>query len=153
MKLAVGIDPDTFKSGVAVWNRDERKLELKTTKTFFELFDYLKENRSRIYVVRVEAGWLHGKSNWTSRNTNKFAGERIAKNVGSNHETGRKIIEMCQYLDIHHEEVLPLGKVSRPYFEAVTKIKNTNQDVRDAIMLVWEFDPKPVKFKSLTQGC
>lgn len=145
MGFIIGIDPDTQKSGVAVWVREKRQLMVAAPLTFFELFDILSLNKPKIELVRIEAGWLNAKSNFHGRPyQTKAAGERIAKNVGSNHEVGRKIVEMCQYLEIPHVTVKPLGKVNRPYFEAITKLKGKNQDVMDAVMLVWDYNnPTP----------
>ena len=89
-------------------------------------------------VVVIEAGWLN-KSNWHmvskgSSNINAQIGQR----TGANHEVGKKIAEMCEYLDLPYELVKPTKrKVTHEYFKALTNIiGRTNQEQRDAAMLV-----------------
>lgn len=95
--MIVGIDPDCSFCGVAEYEHETKYFHVQKMK-FFKLYGYLKENRERITLVRIEAGWLNEKSNFhCSCGQTKQAGERIAKNVGANRETGRKTAEMCWY--------------------------------------------------------
>lgn len=106
----IGIDPDIDKNGVAVYwkNQGQRRIDLHSLK-FFELMDFLTEQKNRIKLVVIEAGWLNAKSNF--RNTKGFgANAKIGKNVGANHEVGKKIVEMCEHLGITHKIVKPLKK-------------------------------------------
>lgn len=138
-KLIIGIDPDCEKSGVAFLNLLISKLEVNTC-TFFDLFSLLKFECDNIKNIYIEAGWLNQKGNFHSHpKQSKEVGERIAKNVGSNHETGRKIVEMCQYLNIPFELVKPTkSKVTPEHFEMLTgiKLKKKDQDMIDAGMLI-----------------
>lgn len=142
--ILIGIDPDVDKSGVASLDRTTKKVELSTL-TFFQLFDYLNMNQDKIREVRVEASWLIKKSNWHTPTASASASEKVAKNTGSNHEVGRKIIEMCQYLNIPYLEVKPLkkiwkskdGKITHGELARIVPIpKRTNQEQRDACLLV-----------------
>lgn len=139
----IGIDPDVRASGFALYNIRDKKLEQVCNYSFFDLFDKLKDLKEKISLVRIEAGWLNKKSNFHNRKgQTKEAGERIANHVGANAETGRKIAEMCQSLDIPYEFVKPLGtkSVDDKLFKRITNYpKRTNQDSRDAAMLVWNF--------------
>jgi hypothetical protein len=139
----IGINPDTKRSGVAEYNPDTKRLNVQNM-TFFELYEYLRAYRLFIVLVRIEAGWLNEKSNFHSTHRqSKQAGERIAKNVGANHETGRKIREMCEFLGIEHELVRPLGSkdIDHFSFKRLTGFKGrTNQDMRDAAMLVYGYN-------------
>lgn len=141
--LIIGIDPDCKLSGYAEWDMKQQRLTSVAKYSFFEIFDVLEAQRAEIALVRIEAGWLNKKSNFHGRpGQSKAAGERIAKNVGSNHETGRKLVEMCHYLDIQVEEVKPLGtkSVDAKLFKKMTGIAiRTNQDMRDAAMLVFNY--------------
>lgn len=140
----IGIDPDCDKSGVAVRTYKVKQLELLTL-SFFELHKYLSDNKEDIVLVRIEAAWLIQKSNF--RNGIKAArGERVAKNVGANHETGRKIEEMCQSLGLKYVLVRPLRKqwkgpnrkITHAEFVQIFKqnFSKTNQEQRDAALLV-----------------
>lgn len=111
--------------------------------SFFELYDMLTSYTSMISLVRIEAGWLNKKSNFHDRlGQSKQVGEKIASSVGANAETGRKIVEMCEYLKIPFELVKPLGtkNINAEKFKQTTGYsKRTNQDQRDAAMLVWDY--------------
>jgi hypothetical protein len=143
--ILIGIDPDTKKSGVAVYNKQTKKLEL-TTFTFFELFDYFLFEKNLITThkidlkVIIEAGWLN-KSNWHTENKNKNISTMIGNRTGANHEIGRKIVEMCEYLGLKYELAIPKkSKVAHEYFKKLTGvIEKTNQEERDAAMLVWGY--------------
>jgi len=96
--------------------------------------------------VRIEAGWLNEKSNFHNRRgQTKTAGERVAKNVGANHEVGRKFGEMCEYLGIDYEFVKPLGTkcIDHRTFVRMTGWKGrTNSEMRDSAMLVYGINNK-----------
>ena len=137
--LKIGIDPDVDKSGVATITPDFEEL---TTLTYFELFDYLKalqnahNNNIKAYI---ECGFLN-KSNWHKQTSKSSAfNAKIGENTGRNFETAKKICEMCEYLNIEHVKVRPsMRKLKSTEFKNLTKIKTrTNQEMRDAYMLVW----------------
>lgn len=135
--IYIGIDPDCDKSGVAVWNSKNKALQLYNL-TFFQLYDSLKEIEKWIDVkVKIEAGFLNKKSNY-HYSVNNFTAQKIALKVGANHETARKIGEMCEYLELKYEFVCPKSsKVDSKYFEKLTGFKRSNQEQRDAAMLVF----------------
>jgi len=146
MKILIGIDPDVDKSGVAYIGID--CVLILDNLTFFKLYDLLSyvknlSEKGKIIAtplkVYIEAGWLN-KSNWhTSDSKSRHVNTRIGNNTGSNHEVGRKIAEMCEYLKIDYELVRPTqSKVDAVYFKRLTKYqKRTNQEQRDAAMLIW----------------
>lgn len=142
----IGIDPDTDKSGVALFDVKGKQLLSLDNLIFFELFVFLyyqiaKHSDESIEVV-IEAGWLNAKSNFHGA----FGGaaERIGAKVGANHETGKKIVEMCEYLNIPYRLVKPLSlkpwggkKINHAQFVQQTGwVGRTNQEQRDAAMLV-----------------
>lgn len=143
------IDPDVDRSGVAMLDTRSRELRLLSL-DFPTLLDYLQELSARLnhdcedFIVLVEAGWMNDKSNF--RNTSGRASDRISKNVGSNHQVGKLIIQMCRHWSMPVREVAPArkfwkgpgGKISREEFAAVTGFAGrTNQEERDAGMLAW----------------
>ncbi len=136
--MIIGIDPDTKESGVAIWDRREKSLWLGM-KQFFGLFVFLNFYKSTIIKVVIEAGWLNKKSNWHNERQGVGVAARIGKNTGANHETGRKIVEMCVYLDLKYELVKPTkSKLNHADFVKLTKYKGqTNQETRDAGCLVF----------------
>lgn len=136
--LRIGIDPDTKKNGVAYWYKESKRLELENL-TFFELFDSLKSLKIHYKMtVVIDAGWLN-KSNFHVFGTNKSVNGQIGERVGANHETGKKIAEMCDYLGIDYELHKPVkSKVDKELFEKITGYTGrTNQETRDAGILVY----------------
>lgn len=136
-KYYIGIDPDIHKSGVAI-SKEGKLIEL-TTLRFFDLYRKLSCWTEESPFVRIEAGWLNEKSNFSkaNRTQNKSAGERIAKNVGENAQAGKKIAEMMDDLNIAYELVRPVKAKTKPeYFKVLTGREVKNQDVIDAAMLV-----------------
>lgn len=144
----IGIDPDNCKSGIAIHNPKEKYLETKSL-SFFELFDYLRENKENIKLIKIEGGWLNKKSNFRFAKSQSI-GEKMARDVGANHETGKKIIEMCEYLNIEYKVVKPLQKNWRGSGKKITDVelrrilfgmgitfnqKRTNQDNRDSVLI------------------
>jgi len=143
-KILIGIDPDVEKSGFC-WYLNKEKFVLRNL-TFFELFEQLKECKYYDTEVKewtlkvyIEAGWLN-KSNWHKVNNGSAAiNSNIGLRTGANHEVGRKIVEMCEYLEIEYELIRPKkSKVNAETFKALTKHQGrTNQEQRDAAMLVF----------------
>lgn len=139
-KVLIGIDPDTEKSGIGICT-ESKSIYLKNL-TFFELFEELTKFKSANYLdvqIYIEAGWLN-KSNWHkvvngSSNINAQIGQRI----GANHEVGKKIVEMCEYLGLKYHLIKPTKtKVDASTFKKITNYKGrTNQEQRDACLLVF----------------
>ena len=156
----IAIDPDVHKSGVSYLEVSTRKLEVSNM-TFPQLLDYLQFFRRECQIVKqqkvvvvVEAGWLNKVSNYHTQASK--AGQRIAKNVGSNHETGRKIVEMAKHYGLEVVEHAPLckcwrgkdGKITHDELAQFTGLKgSTNQDSRDSAILAWTFANLPIKLK------
>lgn len=139
-KLYIGIDPDVDKSGVAMILNGH--IELHNMR-FFELFEYLKNikhNRTDydIMEVYVEAGWLN-KSNWHKVRGTAAINAKIGERTGANFETGKKILEMLEYLNIKHYAVRPSStKMGSRILNKITGVRGrTNQEQRDALMLIY----------------
>jgi len=133
----IGIDPDVAKSGVGYKNGLNVGL---MNYTFFELFDFLKalKNDYKDLLVFVEGGWLN-KGNWHKvQKGSSSLNTKIGQRTGANHEVGKKIVEMLEYLEIKHKVVRPTkSKMKAEFFKKLTKITDrTNQEQRDAYMLI-----------------
>ena len=157
--VIIGIDPDKEKSGIGILNMSTRKLEL-TYMSFPVLLDNLQAwkkdeaDNNRKVIVIVEAGWMNAKSCF--HKAQGKSAEKIAKDVGANHETGRKIIEMCEHYGIEVIAQAPLrkcwrgkdGKITHEelaYFTGITG--RENQDARDAGLLAWNYAGMPIRTK------
>jgi hypothetical protein len=149
MAMFIGIDPDVSKSGVAKYlpkyerqsffNSSEQypALELFNL-SFFDLLDFLKEKNNSTSIVVIEAGWLN-RGNWHKTTGSNSINAQIGQRTGANHEVGKKIVEMCEYLGLKYELIKPTkSKPDAAYFKRVTGfVGRTNQEQRDAAMLVW----------------
>ncbi|MGQ1234088.1 hypothetical protein ACT43E_08155 [Acinetobacter baumannii] len=143
-QIIIGIDPDLEKSGVAVLKDGLLRLD---NMRFYDLTQYFEVNKDQIKKVVIEAGWLNKKSNLHGRiGQSKRAGERIAKNVGENHATGKLIAEMAQSFGLPIVLVKPTKtKLNAEQFSKITGWQGrTNQEQRDAGMLIWGMSGKKV---------
>lgn len=170
VSLVIGIDPDADRNGVATLSRESRQLTVDTM-TFPDLLDYLRYMQAQTATahntlrVIIEAGWLN-KTHWhVDYNDSRQAAAAKGNAVGRNHETGRKIAEMCAHWGIAHELIKPLslkaggvnlwhgkdGKISAEELTAITGLKGrTNQEARDAALLAWVWAglPTPIVAKN-----
>ena len=158
--IIIGIDCDVTKSGVAYLDTATRRLEVSAL-TFPKLIDYLKfvkqksDESGQSVVVAVEAGWLNKISNYHTAASR--GGQRISKDVGANHEVGKKIIEMCKHYGLEVVEQKPLKKCWKgkerkitheeiAYFTGLTG--TTNQEMRDAALICWNYAGLPIRIKA-----
>ncbi|HEO1789223.1 TPA: hypothetical protein VAM21_001945 [Acinetobacter baumannii] len=143
-QIIIGIDPDLEKSGVAVLKDGLLRLD---NMRFYDLTQYFEVNKDQIKKVVIEAGWLNKKSNLHGHiGQSKRAGERIAKNVGENHATGKLLVEMAESLGLTVVLVKPTkSKKNSEEFNRITGWQGrTNQEQRDAGMLIWGMSGKKV---------
>ena len=141
-KIFIGVDPDVDRNGVAMWDKETKTLSLQKLK-FFELYEFLailKHNRAEDITVVIEAGWLNKKSNWHTSGKGEFVAGRIGTKVGANHETGKKIVEMCEYMGLKYELRQPTSsKMGIRQFRMITKYQGkVDQDMVDAALLVYQ---------------
>lgn len=157
----IAIDPDVTRSGVAFLKPSTKQLEVSNL-TFPQVIDYLqdaKDVRDKVQetlIVVIEASWLI-QGNWHLQQWERK--QRAASkgyDVGRNHETGKKIVEMCQHLGIEVLEHAPLrkgwkgkdGKITHEELASFTGVMGrTNQDARDATLLAWAFARLPIRVK------
>jgi hypothetical protein len=136
--LYIGIDPDIDKSGLCVYDRyADDKMQLFTA-SFFDVLQTIEEwNSRRRTIVKLEAGWLNKKSNWHGGKAN--VAQKIAKNVGENHATGKLIEQYCIRNNYQYKLIVPKkSKVDAVMFKKLTGYeRRTNQELRDAAMLVY----------------
>ena len=157
--VIIAIDPDVTKSGVCTLQPKTRDLKFDAL-DFPNVLELIRTTKDLTepgkLVVVVEAGWMN-KNNWhLLQYDSKAQAARKGYDVGRNHETGHKIVEVCKALGIRVVEHIPLvkrwrgkdGKITHEelaYFTGITK--RTNQDERDAILLAWNFAALPIRVK------
>jgi hypothetical protein len=134
----IGIDPDIDKNGVAIWDSEKKQFDSIAVLDFWDLISVFIDLKFWAYETHViiEAGWLIKKSNW--HGGRGVMAQRIAKNVGMNHQVGILLAEYCERYDIPYELVKPKGKIKADTFKKLTGWpERTNQEKRDAAMLVF----------------
>lgn len=158
----VAIDPDCDKSGVAFLEVASKRLNVNSM-TFPLLLDFFIETRrmcqesGKTVVVYVEAGWMNA-SNWhVGKRDNRRVASAKGNSVGRNHETSRKIAEMCRHYGLSVEEVKPLKKCWNSKEGKITHDeiaqfvpglpKRTNQEERDAALICWYYAGFPIIVK------
>lgn len=157
----IAIDPDVTRSGVAFLKPSTKQLEVSNL-TFPQVIDYIqrakkvRDEAGETLIVVIEASWLI-QSNWHLQQWERK--QRAASkgyDVGRNHETGKKIVEMCRHLGIEVLEHYPLrkcwkgkdGKITHEELVSFTGLMGrTNQDARDAALLAWTFANLPIRVK------
>ena len=153
-RFIIGVDPDTDKCGVAIWSTEKFDFIDIVSLPFWDLIWFLsngvliKDKKTAIHYnnfqenifVRIEAGWLVEKSNFHEQ-SGALQREKMAKNVGMNHEVGLLIEQYCIRYAIPHELIEPQGmKLKSTAFRNITGwMSQTNQDNRDAAMLVFKY--------------
>lgn len=163
--IIIAIDPDAEKNGVATLQRESKNI-IAQSLSFPDTLDYLRYTYSQAQTsgltvrVIIEAGWLN-KTHWhVGYNDSRQAAAAKGNAVGRNHETGRKLVEMCEHWKIPFEVIKPLplkvggvhlwrgkdGKITHEEIVNITGIKGrTNQEVRDAALIAWTWAGMPVK--------
>jgi hypothetical protein len=134
--MYIGIDPDTEKSGFAIWQNKELFLY---NLSFPKVQEFLLENKDKIKKVVISAGWLN-KTNYHAKcSFNKSVNSIIGERVGANHQIGKLIAEYCEHYNITFELSKPKAKkLDAETFKNITKFdKRTNQEQRDAGILVF----------------
>ena len=155
----IGIDPDVGKNGVAVVEKETKKLECSAL-TFAQTLDYLQWVCSRSsevgaeVKVYIEAGWLN-RTNWHLQRTDN-RGQVVAKGVsqGRNEQVSRLLGEMCEAYGMQWQFVKPFRKVWSGRDRKITHDElsqftgitgRTNQEMRDAALIAWVAAGLPVK--------
>ena len=135
--MIIGIDPDLEKSGIACLHQDTKKIEMCCL-DFYSLLSFVRMNKEIITCVYIEAGWFNKKSNF-HYSPNMSVSAKIGKAVGENHAAGKLLAQCIEREQIKVVLVKPTKtKLNADQFKKLTKIQTqTNQEVRDAAMLVW----------------
>lgn len=155
MKIYIGIDPDTEKSGYALYIAKDKIMDCAAF-SFAELYGMIlavkeqEDLNGNDVIVVVEAGWLN-KSNWHitfKDNAWLAAAKGIA--VGRNQQVGKCLVELLRAENIQVIEQKPLrkiwrkGKISHAELSKLVKLnqKRTNQEMRDAALLAYNESKK-----------
>jgi len=157
--ILIGIDPDSEKSGVCVYDAKAEKLLSLANMEFYDLLDYILENRECTFYI--EAGYMHKSVFHASKKFSSSKNSNIGLRVGYCNMVGVLLVQFCKRHNIKYNAVPPKARVHREkalcmanklaystvgktktshdQFKVITKsnLKKTNQEQRDAAMLVW----------------
>ena len=156
----IGIDPDVEKNGVAIVEKETKKLECAAL-TFADTLDYLQWVASRAsevgasVKVYVEAGWMNS-SNWhLRREDGKSVVAKKGVSQGRNEQVSRLLGEMCEAYGLDWQWQKPFSKVWRGPNRKITHDElcavtglvygRTNQEMRDAALIAWVAAGLPVR--------
>lgn len=160
--IIIGIDPDVQQSGVARLDVDARKATANHL-PFALVLDYLQDMkeiarlRKQKLVVVVESSW-DTSYNWhCTWKDSKAVAAKKGYSVGSCHQVGKLIIEMCEHYGIEVREQRPLIKVWKSKDGKITHAemtevcgwdkKRSNPEERDAMLLAWYYSGLPIRIK------
>ena len=114
----IGIDPDAKLSGLSVFNRQTRVMEIFCL-NFPALLEKVKgiyeENKEAPFMVYVEAGWMN-KGNWhiTESRNGKFSPSAWAAAVGTAtgacNAVSKNLLECFEFYGIPCSPIKPLRK-------------------------------------------
>lgn len=165
--IAIGIDPDVDRSGIAIVDTEARMVELKSepfAKTLALLQTYICEwsQENRVKVI-IEAGWLN-RSNWhLPYGVNAHKAASIGRAQGRNEQVSRGLLEWAELWAGTTERVdvvaqRPLrkcwaGKDRKITHEEICQFMpiakgRTNQEERDAALLAWNGAGLPIRLKA-----
>ena len=161
-KYIIGIDPDVYKNGLAIFDTSSGQLVECTAMDYDKLVETLVPYKLNS-LIRLESGWTVKKSNWKQRSDRAFMGllasgvpretakerasliaQRQSKNVGENHGSGKIILNHLTNNGYEFELVKPCGASSffkdNDFFKKQTGwSKRTNNDARSAAALCYKY--------------
>lgn len=145
----VGIDPDLKKTGIAIWDVQQKKFIYWCALPFIEIAPIIKQfcDEETTEII-LEAPWLNKKANFRKGSLSKRVSDSISKKVGQNHAVSKMISEVLQGLGWSVNEKKPLfkgifkrngvwSKVGRKFIETNTDVTSRiNDEIRDAMYLI-----------------
>lgn len=153
MKIYIGIDPDTDRSGVAIFSNNVMQCAALAFADMVGLILQMHkeaEQKGDDVIVVVEAGWLN-KSNWhITYKDNAWLAAAKGIAVGRNQQVGKCLVELLKAEKVQVVEQKPLrkvwrkGKISHAELSKLVRLnqKRTNQEMRDAALLAYNESKK-----------
>jgi len=145
----VGIDPDLKKTGIAIWDVQQKKFIYWCAVPFIEIAPIIKQfcDEATAEII-LEAPWLNKKANFRKGSFSKRVSDSISKKVGQNHAVAKMISEVLQGIGWSVIEKKPLVKglfkkkgcwtvIGRKFIEMNSGVQSRiNDEIRDAMYLI-----------------
>ena len=153
MKIYIGIDPDTDRSGVAIFSNNVMQCAALAFADMVRLILQMHkeaEQQGDELIVVVEAGWKNA-TNWhVSTKDTPWLAAKKGLAVGRNQQVGKCLVELLKAENVQVVEQKPLrkiwrkGKISHAELAKLVKLnqKRTNQEMRDAALLAYNESKK-----------
>lgn len=159
-QYVLGIDPDITRSGFAIIDQINRKIQLMSL-TFQEALQWFEEhcNQTKEYTIIVEKSWQTAHNFHLNGKQNYVVASKIGYYIGMNHQAGKHIVEIAKYYGYDVVEKAPLrkvwkrGKITHDEMDLVLRHvdiippRRTNQEERDAAMLAMVGSRFPIDMK------
>lgn len=143
--IYIGIDPDTDKSGIAIYSEGITTLH---NFGYMQLFEILKKyatlsKKHRITIV-IEKGELNKAIFNANRAVNKQVAAKIGTSVGRNFEATNIIEQFCIYHNLDYEFFVPnkhTPKLNNKFIQQnfEVNVKRTNEEQRDALRCIIKY--------------
>lgn len=134
---SIGIDPGK-QTGLAVYDRFEKRLEIVARTTFWEAIEFIAQNYPQSQVRRVVIELPKSKAVWHNKATARGAIQRTSVNVGSVIREAELLVEYFKRAGYEVITQHPKGKRTAHQVKKITGYQGrTNEHTRDAIMLCW----------------
>lgn len=131
----IGIDPDSKKSGIAIWDSVAKNFILLKAADFFNIIEILNEHKDAKVFIE-DSSTL--PANFHKSNQNAVIREKIAYHVGRCVQISLLLQQFCEHNKIDYKAIIPKrSKTTREQFKLYTKKEIKNQDIIDAAMLVF----------------
>ena len=148
--IYIGIDPDTEKSGMAIFSEGITSLHNFGYMKLFESLQNLAKHKDKYSItVVIEKGELNkaiftaSKPRFKVKNITAYSAKRGA-DIGRNFEATNIIEKFCIYLNLDYEFFVPnkaTPKFNNNFVQSNfdVNVKRTNEEQRDALRCIMKY--------------
>lgn len=142
-KIYIGIDPDTKKSGVAIYDKSKNSvslLNLDLPELIYKILEFNDKHKEILVVIEK------GEENKTIFHPakNKSVAKKIGVNCGKNFQVTNIIANFMKYHNVNYEFFVPTKstpKWNHSFAKAIFRLQQnkTNQEQRDALRCIIKY--------------
>ena len=134
MSKYIGIDPGK-KTAIAVYDSTNKRVIDVFMTDFWGAYEYLENEQHDILIKKVIIEVPRTKTNW-----HKKGCDITSANVGGIYREATLLADGIERMGLKVIRQHPQGKVDAEYVKKITGYKDqTNEHIRDAIMLCWGY--------------